>query len=300
MIMRGKRSNIGVWIGFFLIMGIMALVIDMIDHKNTLERIDDGPATKVFYYMLDGEKHMIDFTLYNGLNEYLAEQPRELSYSEGDTPPDSKDFVEMNIDNEYQMMYLKDVAKKIHNIEINNRDLSDDDKARVAISLVQMIPYDSVAADTNTLTSKYAYEVLFTQKGVCGEKAELLMFLLRELGYGVAYMEFYSDDHAAAGIKCPPKYSYLDSGYCFIETTEPTIITDSEIEYESVGALTTRPFIYTFPNTKSFDSVEEEYNDAQRLNTIDKIADGSGGLLEDSMYGEWENLVQEYGLLVDT
>ena len=50
------------------------------------------------------------------------------------------------------------------------------------------------------------------------EKADLLAYLLRELGFGVAIFEYEFEEHRAVGIKCG--VGNYDSDYCFIESTD--------------------------------------------------------------------------------
>ena len=57
---------------------------------------------------------------------------------------------------------------------------SKDEQLRIAVSLVQNIPYDWDNYYTGEL-GKYPYEVLYQNKGVCGEKSQLIIFLLREV-----------------------------------------------------------------------------------------------------------------------
>ena len=107
-----------------------------------------------------------------------------------------------------------------------------DDQARIAISLVQQIPYDW---QTFGLENRYPYEVIYDNTGVCEEKSRLLAFLLRDLGFDVVLFSFESENHMAVGIMCPVQYSYKNTGYCFVETTEPTMITYSQGEYVGVS-----------------------------------------------------------------
>jgi hypothetical protein len=218
-------------------------------------------------------------------------------------------FIVKNIDNQKQKEFLEPLVNKIYNLANNN-----DDRARIAVSVVQNIPYDN----SDTLIDRYAYQVLYDNEGVCGEKSRLLVILLKELGYGVALIDYgdtgpinqyelynpYSFNHEAVGIKCPINYSYNGTGYCFIESTLPTIITDSNGDYPSNFCFNSDctqklPDEYTLiviADGKSFDSVIEEYNDAKLWN---KINDMPGRYLISSRYDEWESLVKKYGIIVD-
>ena len=49
-----------------------------------------------------------------------------------------------------------------------------DDQVRIAVSLVQQIPYDQEMLDKGTLEIRYPYQTLLDNKGVCCEKSVLL------------------------------------------------------------------------------------------------------------------------------
>lgn len=111
--------------------------------------------------------------------------------------------------------------------------------------------------------------------------------------------EFEVEDHMAVGIKCPMRYSYRNSGYCFIETTSPTIVTYSEGEYVGAGKLRSMPEIIFVSDGKSFESVWEEYNDAQEFIRLEKLAEASGGYLDQYNYYRWWEIVKKYGIEVE-
>ena len=137
---------------------------------------------------------------------------------------------------------------------------------------------------------------LYANKGVCEEKSLLLAYLLRGLGYGVVLFEYPSESHMAVGIKSPAAYAYDNTGYAFVESTSPTIITDDQENYVNVGKLTETPNVYTISDGISFNSISEEYNDAKTFNQLELISQGSGGILDQNYYYAWLSLVQKYGL----
>jgi len=184
------------------------------DNKNIYEEIK-GLLSK------DSEKYQTnpktvklsligDFIVYRGVNDYLAGLDRSISYYY--TPPTSKDFILRDLDNKVQKDYLNLLVDKI-----KAKSDDPDQQARTAISMVQAIPYDWDAFNSGNVDGRYPYEVLYDIKGVCMEKADLLAFLLRELGYGVAIFEYNAENHRAVGIQCE-KGNY-NTQYCFIEAT---------------------------------------------------------------------------------
>ncbi|MFH1771146.1 MAG: hypothetical protein ABH828_06355 [archaeon] len=258
------------------------------DGEKCISRYQNNPKDIYFDYVLRGEEGTIKLIVYEDLNEYLKALPRTITYYEYEPVPTKKDFIERELNNQIQEPYIVELANKIKQL-----NLDEDDKARVAISLVQHIPYDQIAFKTNNLTGKYPYEVLYTNTGVCGEKSVLLVFLLKELGYDTAYLAFEEENHAVTGIKCPEQYDYRDTGYCFIETTQPTIPTYKAAEYANVGYIQSIPDVIVLSEGKSFDSIDEEYEDGLNYENINQM----GTVLPAKYYNKWLELREKYGLI---
>jgi len=168
---------------------------------NVFQNIQTNPKTISLTYVLRGNKKSFNWEVYKGLNDYVAGITRTISYSEDEREPTSKDFVLKNIDNSKQKELLIPFVDKIDSLS-NNKD----NRARIAISIIQNIPYDY----SDKLKGRYAYQALYDNEGVCGEKSRLLASILREMGYGVALIDYenFGLSHEAVGIKCPLKYSY--------------------------------------------------------------------------------------------
>lgn len=171
---------------------------------------------------------------------------------------------------------------------------SPDDQARVAVALVQAIPYDWAAFLAGTDRTRYPYEVLCGNTGVCGEKSLLLAALLRELGFGVALLEFGPENHMAVGIAAPAQFCYGGTGYAFVETTQPTIITDAEETYVGAGRLTSDPEVYPIAGGRALGSLAEETADLAEFRSIQAM----GRVLDAYHYDRWRALVEKYGLIV--
>ena len=255
----------------------------------SLEELQTGEKNISLTYRLNGLKQEMQYMVYQGLNDYLASKSRSISYY--DTPPTTKDFILRDLNQNEQHRILQDLPSKIQNLTLNP-----DDQARIAVSIVQYIPYDWDSYYVIGSDGKFPYEVMYNQKGVCGEKSCLLAYLLRELGFGVAILEFEADNHRAVGIKCPVSYSYQNSGYCFVESTRPTIITDTENDYVGAGKLDSCEII-EICDGYSFDSVSKEYSDAIEYRNLVEKSENNGGILNRNDYNRWQSLVNNYGLL---
>jgi len=48
----------------------------------------------------------------------------------------------------------------------------------------------------------YSYQTLYEQKGVCGERAKLLLKILTRMGYNATTIGFYYVDHEIVGLSC--------------------------------------------------------------------------------------------------
>ena len=115
------------------------------------------------------------------------------------------------------------------------------------------------------------------------------------MGYGVSFFYYPEENHEAFGIKCPIKESLMETGYCFVETTGPSIITDNEISYMGVGKLYSKPEFYLLSEGDSIGENFDEYQDAEKLirirNSIDKR-----GLIGQLIRKIFEEINEKYGL----
>ncbi|MFP4524048.1 MAG: AN1-type zinc finger domain-containing protein [Candidatus Woesearchaeota archaeon] len=258
--------------------------------EECISKYETNPKKRNFEAVVRGETTRIQFTVYKGLNDYLKGISRTITYMQGEAPPTDRNFIMRSLNNKKQEEYLNELVEKI-----KKKTTDEDEQVRIAVSLVQNIPYDHEGLSTGNIKGKYPYEVLYTNSGVCSEKAQLLAYLLRELGYGVAILRYGPENHDAVGIECPTRYQYKNTGYCFIESTSPTIMTDSQGDYIGAGKLTTTPQVITISDGKSLDSINEEYQDAAQWNRINSM----GPVLEPRYYDQWQYLVEKYGIDIE-
>jgi hypothetical protein len=251
-----------------------------------------NPKIMHYHYTLRGVFSDLTFTVYQGMYDYLvSSEDSTVSYYGQQPSPEE-------ITRILTLRYVNEGVEQgeLHNLVsyIKARTPNEDDQARIAISLVQNIPYDSNGVLTNSIHYKYPYEVLYTNTGVCEQKSMLLVCLLRELGYGCSILEFPSQNHAAVGIACPAQYAYY-SGYAFVESTTPSIITDWQGDYVGAGKLPSSPsYVIVIQDGKVMNSVSEEYQDNQAFQSLINM----GSVLDESHYTQWQAIVSKYGLLV--
>jgi hypothetical protein len=183
--------------------------------------------------------------------------------------------------------YLRDIVATIASMTDEP-----DDRARIAVSLVQQIEYDDARADGSFFGVRYPYETLCLGRGVCSDKSVLLAALLRELGFGVALFEFDTENHMAVGIRCPDGYDYRGTGHAFVESTSPSIMTDAGGTYAGGDRLVSVPEVIPVAEGRAFASIETEAKDAAEWNELR----GMGQTLDSYHYGRWQELCRQYGL----
>lgn len=247
-------------------------------------------------YILRGEEKQLNFVVYKGLVDYLSDLPKSISYDEK-LEPSRRDFKIRNINEEEQRNLLLPLVTKIQNIAQNKED-----QVRIAVSIVQKIYYEDSGNVMNLqngdsfVHSRYPYEVLYDTTGICEGRSELLAFLLREMGYGVVLFYYPIENHEAIGIKCPIEYSLNNSGYCFIETTGPSIISNSQDYYLGGGKLSSNPEIMLLSEGISLGENLYEYQDAKNLIEINSIIEQKGQInLFQSI--KLKSLLKKYGLI---
>ena len=214
-------------------------------------------------YTVNGKDDYIDFLMFKDLVDCFADLPRSIEHDSG-VYPDRIDFKMKFINNSIQREALVPLV-----VAIQNKAKSKEEQARIAISLVQNLEYSGLAnigfGFNNIQDIKYPYELLYAGEGICSETSDLLSFLLKELGYGTVIFYYSYENHEAVGIKCPAEYSLRDSGYCYVETTRPAIISDSYIGEVGGVQLKTIPEILFISSGISLDDKMYEYNDAKEF-----------------------------------
>jgi hypothetical protein len=252
------------------------------------------PKNITLTYTLNGKQNTIDFVVYRGMYEYLSKLPRYIDSTKNLT---LADFKLKMINEEAQKELLFPLFIQIASLTSNKED-----QARIAISLVQNIPFGSSdkisrIGTVETPYQRYPYEVLYDMKGICSEKSELLIFLLREIGYGTASLYYNAENHEAVGIKCPAQESVIGSGYCFVETTGPSIVTDDQTDYfGTTRKLNSTPQVIEISEGISLGRNLVEYGDAVSfMNIREKLKISEELNFFDSL--KWNSLKKRYGLV---
>jgi hypothetical protein len=118
---------------------------------------------------------------------------------------------------------------------------------------VQSIPYTTVKESD----PKYPIETFVDGNGDCDDKSMLLAGLLAREGYAVALLYFEPENHMAVGVACPG-YSYRDTGYAFLESTNVNLVGVSEGSLDGNVTLDSAPLVFPIGNgTKEYLSCDE-------------------------------------------
>jgi hypothetical protein len=258
-----------------------------------MKRFDEiNFQTRILTYIHNGIENSVTLRVYKDVNDHLSMKNPLFSW---DLSQYYLEYLMSTTQRHYLNTLIEAIWERTKNI---------DDQVRIAVNLVQKIPYDmdkprfEMKYNPN-VKIRYPYEVIVDNKGVCCEKSLLLAFLLRELGFGVALFIFEKESHMAVGIKCPKEFSYYNTGYAFIETTGASIATDIQLYYKEINnlgifwkQLTSSPRIIPLCDGSSFDSVYQELFDAKEWNELNEKYRFEGGYYDERRV----RLIQKYGL----
>ena len=260
-----------------------------------VSKYQTNPKNITLKYILRGEEKEINYVVYGGMMDYISALPNSI-YSANGEKPSRGDFKIRNLDEQEQKELLLPLVTEIQNTAEDKLE-----QMRIAVSIVQKIPFGnsnktiSVGPNQEITYSRYPYEVLYEMRGVCGEKSELLGFLLRELGYGIVFFHYSLENHEALGIKCPEKFGVGETGYCFVETTGPSIISNNKIEYAEALKLSSEPELILFLDGDSLGKNLYEYEDAKDLIKINKAIEEKGQI-NFFQNRKLQELKEKYGL----
>jgi len=249
---------------------------------NPINSFKNSPLSHSYPYYHMGA-YSIGFTTYGGLADYLSKEDHTYRFD-----PDKEVIGEL-LENSYQDEYMEPLLNSIK----RTSGISDV-QAKVAISLVQHIPYDWNKYYGITIDWFYPYETLYHNKGVCADKSILLAYLLNKLGYDTVLFKF--SNHMAVGVKCDSMYDFYDTGYAFIETTRPTIITQIPDTYLGGFQVTSNPTIIHLEGGNKKLDVSSEFRDATEYKALLSM----GPVLNQWNYQKWQSLSKKYDLQYDT
>ena len=244
--------------------------------------------TRSFSYVLKGKRGDISVNLDSNTYNYIYNVPR-LSCTQ---IPGCSSITERDRRIITEVTQKAALAPFVAAIQAKTSKV--DDQARIAVSLAQNIPYDWDKSDEIEAGGnphlRYPYEVLYDNKQICSENSYLVAFLLTELGFSAGVFVFPEESHDTAAIRCPAKYSYKGTGYCFIESTARRIIT-----YNTMASRYSGDYILEdlTPTGREF-SPKKDYQDAQKYKKYyDQWFQGKMGKKSNKKF---KKLKKKYGL----
>jgi hypothetical protein len=185
---------------------------------SCISKYQSNPKNITLKYFLRNQGKEIDFVVYEGMVNYLSNISKFI-YHDDKEKPSRVDFKLKNINEKEQRELLLPLVVKIQNIAKDKKE-----QVKIATSIIQNISFGESnnvvnIGSSEIISQRYPYEVLYDLSGICGEKSELLAFLLKELDFEVVIFYFPELNHEAVGIKCSFFKSFNKTGYCYIETT---------------------------------------------------------------------------------
>jgi len=238
-----------------------------------------SPKTTTFSYFMGRDVRTMSFTTFGGLSDFFSNKSHSYHYD-----PDNGVIVEL-LENEVQNEFMRPFIEMIR-----QRSITGDDQAKIAISLVQRIPYNGKRYTRTATDWYYPYETVHNNKGSAADKSVLLAYILNELGFETVLFEF--PGHMAVGVKSSSRYSFYDTGYAFIETTRPTIITYEPDTSYGGFSISQNPRIIHLSGGKRVLDVSAEYGDAMRMKQLEEM----GGSLNQSYRAELSKISDKYDL----
>lgn len=188
-----------------------------LSNSNSSLEIEETLRNYTFKY--NNEQQNLSINLSPSLYQNYANSPKIYTYQLDSPPPNIQEsFYEIFLGLKTEDDSIKKVANQLKAIAQVN-DWHGDQLVELAFAFVQYIPYDNAKVLADTIAPYYPYETLYLNKGVCSDKTFLSYLILKELGYGVAILDFPDINHSALGIACDGPYSLRGSGYCYAETT---------------------------------------------------------------------------------
>jgi len=141
---------------------------------------------------------------------------------------------------------------------IARRDgLDSDQYLELIAKYVQSITYDKKSYASGKAVVRFPVQTVVDGKGLCEDKSLLLSALLAHEGYATALLSFAPENHMAVGVKGPGA-TYGETGYLFVETTQPTYVSEVPTEYDGGMRLYSEPEVVPIGSgTKTYRSAEQ-------------------------------------------
>lgn len=185
--------------------------------ESRLDNILDIEVTQHYEWVygswLWSDRYQWDLTIPLSLYCEYYERPRPDSWS---------DWVDMAKDR-YDDPYVDEMFQKMNQVALSE-GFTEAKKINFVIAFVQSLPYtvDEVTSPWNEYP-RYPMETLFDRGGDCEDTSILVAALLDRMGYDVALLFLYNENHCAVGVSIEGShgsyYPFDDKKYFYLETT---------------------------------------------------------------------------------
>ena len=188
----------------------------------------------------------------------------------GDSKPGDwvPDYYRAFVNEEHQDAFYAAMLKTLR--EVRQRDGLDASRyAELITSMVQSLEYRT---DPGSLAPKFPVETFADGYGDCDDKTLLAAGLLSRDGYDVAILLFRPEKHVALGIRAPG-VDYKNTGYAYVELTEPSLIGVPAEKLAGGIALTSQPTVIKIgEGTGAFLAGDQIDYIQRRLREVDSAA----------------------------
>ena len=262
---------------------LVAIIITIFSWSLTRPSVFSAPTEPkavVFNWDYESRPYSLELTLHQNIYGFYGNQPKGMLKGR------EEEGLVKYLNPPQDDRTIKELVASI-NILAEQNDLSDEEAVELAVAFVQSIPYDFETAGTDgARTPRYAYEVLYDNRGICSEKSYLAYTILREMGYGAAVFIYPKENHMNIGILSPLEHSTDGTGYSVVETTNrdikigiiPNIDTNGQalqtealLEFNLRNPSTTKgknlssPIVYARAQGREYTGVIERFRASQEI-----------------------------------
>jgi hypothetical protein len=146
------------------------------------------------------------------------------------------DYYRAFVDEKHQDAFYGSLGEALHEVQ-QQQGLDSSEYVELVTSMGQGLEY---RVDPGNLAPKFPIETLADGYGDCDDKALLAAAMLARDGYDVAILMFAPEKHVALGIRAPG-LDYKNTGYAYVEMTEPSLVGAPAEELSGGTKLTSQP-----------------------------------------------------------
>ena len=148
------------------------------------------------------------------------------------------DYYRAFVQEKHQTAFYEAMATALHDV----RQREGLDAARYVELVTSMVQGLEYRIDPGNLAPKFPIETYGDGYGDCDDKALLAAAILSRDGYDVSILVFAPEKHVALGVRAPG-LDYKETGYAYVETTQPSIVGIPADKLAGGVSLTSQPVV---------------------------------------------------------